>query len=75
MTAKKAPVRRDHGTKMPALSRLHDSGRTVSASDEDIRRRMIKDGNGQDVGKIEYLLIDDVEQKVHFLEIASGGFV
>lgn len=75
MTAKKAPVHADHADKVPALSRLHDIGQTVSASAEDIRGRMVKDKDGQDVGKIEHLLIDDAEQKVRFLEVASGGFL
>lgn len=75
MTAKKTPVHGDDADKVPALSRLHDSGQTVSASAEDIRGRMVKDKNGQDVGKIEHLLIDDVEQKVRFMEVASGGFL
>ena len=75
MTAKRTPVHGDHADKVPALSRLHDSGQTVSASAEDIRGRMVKDKNGQDVGKIEHLLIDDVEQKVRFMEVASGGFL
>ncbi len=39
------------------------------------RGRMVKDKNGEDVGKIEHLLIDDAEQKVRFMEVASGGFL
>ncbi len=39
MTVKKTPVHGDHADKVPALSRLHDSGRTVSASDEVISGR------------------------------------
>lgn len=75
MTIKKTPVHGDHADKVPTLSRLHDIGQTVSGSDEDIRGRMVKDKNGQDIGKIEHLLIDDAEQKVRFMEVASGGFL
>lgn len=69
------PAPRDAATKAPTLSRLHDIGRTVAGSDEDIRGRMVKDRNGRKIGKIEHLLIDDVEQTVRFLEVASGGFL
>ena len=75
MTDEKTPAHRDDAEKMPALSRLHDIDRTVSASDEDIRGRMVKDKDGRDIGKIEHLLIDDAEQKIRFMEIASGGFL
>lgn len=75
MTVDKTPVHGDNAAKVPSLSRLHDIDRTVSSSDEDIRGRMVKDKDGRDIGKIEHLLIDDVEQKVRFMEIASGGFL
>ncbi len=76
MTANKATgVQDDSAGKMPALSRLHDSGQTVAGSDEDIRGRMVKDKDGEDIGKIEHLLIDNREQKVRFMEVASGGFL
>ncbi|NJD29924.1 MAG: PRC-barrel domain containing protein [Chloroflexi bacterium] len=75
MTVKKTPVHRDDAANVPSLSRLHDIDRTVSASAEDIRGRMVKDKDGRDIGKIEHLLIDDVEQKVRFMEVGSGGFL
>ncbi|MEO6579467.1 MAG: PRC-barrel domain-containing protein [Candidatus Limnocylindria bacterium] len=75
MTTEKTPVRRDQETKLPALSRLHDIAQTVAGSDEDIRGRMVKDKNGQDIGKIEHLLIDDAEHKVRFMEVAAGGLL
>ncbi len=75
MTDDKTPVHGDHADKAPALSRLHDIDQTVSASAEDIRGRMVKDKDGQDIGKIEHLLIDDAERKVRFMEVASGGFL
>ena len=64
-----------HGAKAPRLSRLGDHDKTISSSDEDIRRRMVKDRDGEDVGRIDGLLIDDVEGKVRFMEVASGGFL
>lgn len=75
MTDEKTLAHRDDAEKMPALSRLHDIDRTVSASDDDIRGRMAKDKDGRDIGKIEHLLIDDAEQKIRFMEVGSGGFL
>jgi sporulation protein YlmC with PRC-barrel domain len=75
MTVKKTAVHRDHAKKVPTLSRLRDIGRAVSSSDEDIRGRMVKDKNGQDLGRIEDLLVDDVKWKVRFMEVASGGIL
>ena len=65
----------DHAEKSCTLSRLRDNDKTVSGSDEDIRGRMVKDKDGQDLGKIEGLMIDDVEHKVRFIEVATGGFL
>ncbi len=42
---------------------------------QDIRSRKIEDANGESLGKIEGLLIDDQENKVRFLRVASGGFL
>lgn len=75
MTVEKTQVHRDDAAKVPTLSRLHDNDETISASDEDIRGRMVKDKDGRAIGKIEHLLIDDVEHKVRLMEIASGGFL
>jgi hypothetical protein len=36
---------------------------------------MVKDKDGQDLGKIERLMIDDVEHRVRFMEVATGGFL
>lgn len=75
MTAKKPTLHRDDAEKVPTLTRLRDTDRTVSSTDEDIRGRMAKDKDGHDLGTIEGLLVDDAEQKVRFLEVASGGFL
>ncbi len=60
---------------MPTLQRLSDIDRTVSSSDEDIRGRMVRDRDGQEIGKIDALLVDDPERKVRLMEVASGGFL
>jgi len=75
MTIEKAPVHANASETVPTLSRLGDHDMTVSSSDEDIRGRTVKDKDGQDIGKIDGLLVDDVEQKVRFMEVATGGFL
>lgn len=73
MTLDQTAARQDHAENSPTLSRLGDNHETVSGSDEDIRGRMVKDKEGQDLGKIEGLMVDDVEHKVRFMEVATGG--
>ena len=59
----------------PTLRKLHDVERTVSSADEDIRGRMVKDKDGDNVGTIDGLLVDAAARKVRFMEVASGGFL
>ena len=59
----------------PALTELRKLGETVASDDEDIRGRMVKDKDGQDLGKIDGLLVDPDAGKVRFMEVASGGFL
>lgn len=57
------------------LARLKDTGHTVANPDEDVRGRTVKDSTGEDIGKIDDLLIDSEEHKVRFLVIDAGGFL
>ena len=75
MTAEKTMPHLDHVTSVPTLSSLRDTDRTISSSDQDIRGRMVKDKDGRDLGRIEDLLVDDIERKVRFMEVATGGFL
>jgi hypothetical protein len=75
MTTEKTAAYEPSPDKVPHLTRLRDTDRTVSNSDEDIRGRMAKDKAGRDLGMIEGLLIDDDAHKVRFMEVASGGFL
>ena len=75
MTIEKPAVHRDVAAVMPTLRRLRDSDRTVEHPAEDIRGRMVKDNDGQDLGRIGALLIDDGERHVRFMEVATGGFL
>lgn len=57
------------------IVRLSDVGETVADKDADVRGRKVIDKNGEDLGKIDALLVDDRERKVRFIEVASGGFL
>lgn len=57
------------------LIKLSESDQTVATPEEDIRGLNVKDKDGEDLGRIDDLLIDDGENKVRFLEVASGGFL
>lgn len=62
------------------ISKLSDSGQTVtpqSATPQsaDIRGLTVKDKDGQKLGKVQDLLIDDQENKVRFLLVERGGFL
>ncbi|MFI5783295.1 PRC-barrel domain-containing protein [Nocardia sp. NPDC051570] len=58
-----------------ALSKLSDTGKTVADSAEDVRGRQVKDKDGEVVGKVADLLIDDRDRKVRFLLVEHGGFL
>jgi uncharacterized protein YrrD len=75
MVLKKANVHHHTTDVVSTFSRLRDKHKTVAGFDEDIRGRMVRDKDGHEVGKIEGLLLDDVEGKVRFMEVASGGFL
>lgn len=57
------------------LRRLSDTDLTVGDPGEDIRGRKVVDRSGEEVGTVDDLLIDDRENKVRFLRVASGGFL
>jgi len=58
-----------------SLHKLSDSKLTVSFDAEDIRGRKVIDRDGEQVGSIDDLMIDDRESKVRLLRVATGGFI
>ncbi len=48
---------------------------TPSDPAQDIRSRRVVDSDGQSLGKIDGLLVDDREEKVRFLRVEFGGFL
>lgn len=61
---------RDH-----SLVKLGDTDQTVADPAEDIRDRDVIDRDGEDIGKVHALMIDEAEGKVRYLEVKGGGFL
>ncbi len=57
------------------LYTLGDRGQTVEASANDVRGRQVKDNDGESIGKVAELIVDDREKKVRFLLVEHGGFL
>jgi sporulation protein YlmC with PRC-barrel domain len=55
--------------------RLSDTELTIVNPAEDIRDRTVVDWDGEDIGEVEDLLIDEAEKRVRLLEVVSGGFL
>ncbi len=60
---------------MRTLQPMQDAQLTPRDRAQDIRHRKVVDADGQDIGEIDALLIDEQEEKVRFLRVASGGFL
>jgi len=58
-----------------ALRRLSDTELKIADPAEDIRDRQVVDRDGEELGEVNDLLIDEQERRVRFLEVASGGFL
>ncbi len=59
----------------PTLYTLGDRGQTIDGSANDVRGRTVKDKDGEGIGKVADLLVDDREDKVRFLLVEHGGFL
>ncbi|MDQ2756824.1 MAG: PRC-barrel domain-containing protein [Actinomycetota bacterium] len=57
------------------LHTLGDRGQTVAGSANDVRGREVKDKDGDGIGKVADLLVDDRQEKVRFLLVEHGGFL
>jgi sporulation protein YlmC with PRC-barrel domain len=68
----------DRGTEKGSthtLVRLEDVALEVADPADDVRGRKVVDSNGDEVGKVDGLIIDEAERAVRFLEVGSGGFL
>ena len=57
------------------LVKLSSTDETVSMTDEDVRGRSVKDKDGERIGTVHDLLVDQEQNKVRFLLVESGGFL
>ena len=57
------------------LHELGDTDQTIADPDADVRGRAVVDRDGQEVGRVDDLLIDDEARRVRFLRVAEGGFL
>jgi sporulation protein YlmC with PRC-barrel domain len=57
------------------LISIAESGRWIADPRADVRRRAVLDRDGEEVGTVEDLLIDDEEQRVRMLRVERGGFL
>jgi sporulation protein YlmC with PRC-barrel domain len=57
------------------LVRLSDTGRTVADPADDIRGRTVRDRHGDDIGKVDELLVDPSSGTVHLLRVTHGGIL
>lgn len=57
------------------LLTLGESDLTVASPAEDIRGWKVLDKAGDELGKVDDLMIDDREAKVRFLQVGAGGFL
>jgi sporulation protein YlmC with PRC-barrel domain len=57
------------------LVKLGDVGETVADEKQDIRGREVIDSDGQKLGKIDALFVDEEERKIRFLQVSIGGIL
>lgn len=61
--------------KIARLVRLIDSYLDIGDPAEDITGFRVLGKSGEEIGVVDEFLIDESEQKVHFLQVATGGFL
>ena len=59
----------------PALTKLTDSRLAILRPEEDVRDRSVVDRDGERIGTVDALFVDEQERKVRFLDVGSGGFL
>jgi len=57
------------------LLRLNETDLTVADPRSDVRERTVVDADGQEIGTVDDLLVDDSEHRVRFLRVRHGGFL
>jgi sporulation protein YlmC with PRC-barrel domain len=62
-------------TVRPTLVKISDTDLVFASPDDDIRGYEVVDSYGEDIGKVDNMMIDTDEFKVRFINVASGGFL
>ncbi len=57
------------------LVRLSDSDLILEDQTQDVRGAKVYDTNGEELGTVEGLYVDEEERKVRFLDVGAGGFL
>ncbi len=57
------------------LIRLSDSDLILEDQTQDVRGLDVYDTNGEEIGTVEGLYVDEEERKVRFLDVGAGGFL
>ncbi|MFV9455351.1 PRC-barrel domain-containing protein [Rhodococcus sp. NM-2] len=61
--------------KQPTLIDLDDTDLAFTDQLEDLRGRKVYDRDGDEIGQVDGLIVDERENTVRFLRIGSGGFL
>lgn len=54
---------------------LTDTALALAEPADDLRGRTVVDLNGDEVGDVDGLIIDETERRARFLQVGSGGFL
>ncbi len=54
---------------------MNDAELTPKDPAADVRGRTVVDVDGNDIGKVEDVMLDEDEEKVRFLQVGAGGFL
>lgn len=57
------------------LIKLSETGETVARLEDDIRGRTVRDRDGEELGRVDDLLVDDQEHTVRLLQVEHGGIL
>jgi sporulation protein YlmC with PRC-barrel domain len=60
---------------LPTLIDIEDTDLILGDPNEDLRGRTAVDHTGDEIGEVDGLLVDEEENKVRFLRVASGGLL
>lgn len=64
-----------HVSDSAKLVRLSDTNLSLERAAEDVRGCKVRDAQGDQIGHVDDLMIDDAQKKVRFLVVAAGGFL